>query len=153
MAAPQGPGVILSRRSPQQVDLGPFSPHNLRPPPPQNTSYYTLHTILYTTSGTSYYAVHHTTRGGSVEFQGSQRLPPRAVKLIDFDTCQEPLGEVHAAVSVRFVAPYCLVPLSCVECTPYINGSKGVVGYQVVGPTGGSTNIGGLFCVSLQEPD
>ena len=35
--------------------------------------------------------------------------------------------------------PYCLVPLSCFEYAPYVNGSKRIVGYQVVEAHWGST--------------
>ena len=47
------------------------------------------------------------------------------------------------------VNPYCLVPLSGLGYTPYINGSKRVVGYQVVGAYCGSTNTYHYICILL----
>ena len=37
--------------------------------------------------------------------------------------------------------PYCLVPVSCSEYTPYTDGSKRVLRYQVVGVHVGSASI------------
>ena len=50
--------------------------------------------------------------------------------------CRPPMG------------PYCPLPLSSFECTPYINGSKKVVGYHVVRVHWWSTNKRSFSTVS-----